>query len=322
MIGLSPKEIGVTVVVPALNEGDHIEKLLESLESDFLEEILVVDGGSTDDTIELAEKHGATVIEEEGPDKCPANAINQGVREASTEIVCLLLADTYVEPDFIEKSIGYFENEKVMAVNNETELLKETFFERIHNKNLTLKEREFGQKVYSGREAMPPAYGFWRRKHFLEIGGHPKVGWREIMIFRKKAREYMEKKGLKTKYSEATQFVHLQQSWEEFFKTFKWYGRTLVDYLREGDPSFRNLLGVFHQPIIFISLILLPLVFLHLVFVVVTLPFFLALALALYGVLKERDYEYLLTIGIDIAGGLGILYGLFERLWNKSLSRG
>lgn len=52
----------VTIIVPTLNEADAIVKVVEEIKSVGMRRILVVDGGSTDGTVELAEKAGALVI--------------------------------------------------------------------------------------------------------------------------------------------------------------------------------------------------------------------------------------------------------------------
>jgi glycosyltransferase involved in cell wall biosynthesis len=68
----------ISVVVPARNEEDHITRLLKSVNKSERDdyEIVVVDGGSTDETREIAWEHGARVIE--GPQKGTAVARNVG----------------------------------------------------------------------------------------------------------------------------------------------------------------------------------------------------------------------------------------------------
>ena len=56
----------VSVTIPTLNERATIGKLLNSLLKDpYLDkEIIVIDGGSTDGTVEMARKCGVIVLEE------------------------------------------------------------------------------------------------------------------------------------------------------------------------------------------------------------------------------------------------------------------
>ena len=53
----------VSVYLITLNEGRHLDEVLDSVKG--ADEILLVDSGSTDDTLEIAEKHGARIIHQE-----------------------------------------------------------------------------------------------------------------------------------------------------------------------------------------------------------------------------------------------------------------
>ncbi len=56
------KDLSVTVVIPCLNEEEGIRCVLES-KPDWVDEVIVVDNGSTDRTKEVAKSLGAWVIE-------------------------------------------------------------------------------------------------------------------------------------------------------------------------------------------------------------------------------------------------------------------
>lgn len=58
------KGLKLTVIIPCLNEEQGIERVLERMPA-FVDEIIVVDNGSTDRTAEVARSFGATVIREE-----------------------------------------------------------------------------------------------------------------------------------------------------------------------------------------------------------------------------------------------------------------
>jgi glycosyltransferase involved in cell wall biosynthesis len=59
-----PHPGSLTVVIPTLNEADRIGDCLSAL--DWVDEIIVIDGGSIDDTVRIAETLGATVLTEPG----------------------------------------------------------------------------------------------------------------------------------------------------------------------------------------------------------------------------------------------------------------
>ena len=54
-------KVPVSVFVPVKNERANIERCLSNLQ--WADEIFVVDSGSTDGTVELAEKLGANVVQ-------------------------------------------------------------------------------------------------------------------------------------------------------------------------------------------------------------------------------------------------------------------
>lgn len=98
----------VTVVVPALNEGERLPRLLAALATQTrpADAIIVADAGSTDDTVELATAHGARVVR----GGKPGAGRNAGAAEAETDLVFFLDADTVPEPDFLEHVLEEFEH--------------------------------------------------------------------------------------------------------------------------------------------------------------------------------------------------------------------
>lgn len=87
----------ISVVVPCLNEEDNIGRLVRYLietgaNSNILE-VLVVDGGSTDKTVEIAEKAGARVVH--SPQKGRAIQMNMGACETRGDILYFLHADSF-----------------------------------------------------------------------------------------------------------------------------------------------------------------------------------------------------------------------------------
>jgi glycosyltransferase involved in cell wall biosynthesis len=61
----SPLGMRVSVVIPTFNEAAAIERVLDDIPASLVSEVLVVDGGSTDGTREIAAARGARVIVEE-----------------------------------------------------------------------------------------------------------------------------------------------------------------------------------------------------------------------------------------------------------------
>jgi glycosyltransferase involved in cell wall biosynthesis len=79
----------VTVVLPCLNEAESLPAVLSAVPAGY--RALVVDNNSTDDTAEVARRHGAAVVAEPRPGY--GSAVHAGVVGATTPIVAVLDAD-------------------------------------------------------------------------------------------------------------------------------------------------------------------------------------------------------------------------------------
>lgn len=91
----------ISIIIPVLNEEEQIGELiryLKKLGKKFISEIIVSDGGSTDQTIKIAKELGATVIN--APGRGRALQMNAGADAASSEILYFLHADTLPPPNF------------------------------------------------------------------------------------------------------------------------------------------------------------------------------------------------------------------------------
>ncbi len=91
----------VSIIIPVLNEASRLGQTLRQLtvlEPPALE-ILVVDGGSDDDTVAIAQSAGVKVLECDRQSR--ASQMNQGAKVAIGDILCFLHADTEVPNDLI-----------------------------------------------------------------------------------------------------------------------------------------------------------------------------------------------------------------------------
>ena len=92
----------VSIIIPVFNEADNIGELIRYLTdfgSDSLEEIIVVDGGSTDNTLLSAKKAGATGVI--SPKKGRAAQMNFGASLAKGDLLYFVHADTLPPQTYI-----------------------------------------------------------------------------------------------------------------------------------------------------------------------------------------------------------------------------
>ena len=97
----------VSVIIPNHNYARYIEKTIDSALSQTHSnlEIIVVDNGSTDDSIEILNSYGKrirTILQE---NLGQAVARNRGLNVATGDYIALLDADDYWEPDKIKKQL-------------------------------------------------------------------------------------------------------------------------------------------------------------------------------------------------------------------------
>jgi len=94
----------VTVLICALNEEESLPHVLPKIPS-WVDEVLVVDGGSTDRTVVIARqlRPDIRILHQSGKGK--GDAIKFGVRESSGDVIVTLDADGETDPDDIVRFI-------------------------------------------------------------------------------------------------------------------------------------------------------------------------------------------------------------------------
>jgi glycosyltransferase involved in cell wall biosynthesis len=103
---------GVTIVTPCLNAARFLEQtILSVLEQDYPRiEYLVMDGGSTDGTIDILRKYEHALHWESAPDQGAADAVNRGFALGSGEILGFLNADDLYHPHAVSTAVQSLED--------------------------------------------------------------------------------------------------------------------------------------------------------------------------------------------------------------------
>lgn len=167
----------VAIVIPTYNEEAALPAALRDVAAldPQPDEILVVDGGSSDATISIAQKAGINAVT--APRKGRGVQINYGVATVQSEIVCILHADTKLPVDAIDV-IRVTMSDRRIALSSFTPRISgsqgtrwgTTFHNWIKTWYAPLLTRPHlffrGVRLLFGDHAM-----FFRREHFLEVGG-------------------------------------------------------------------------------------------------------------------------------------------------------
>ena len=106
----------VSIILPAKNEADNLDRLLPVLRKNFPEEeIIVVNDGSSDNTVEICNRHQVTVITHVYSMGNGA-AIKTGARNAKGDILMFMDADGQHNPDDINRLLEKIHDGYDMAV--------------------------------------------------------------------------------------------------------------------------------------------------------------------------------------------------------------
>ena len=92
----------ITLLLPTKNEAGGVRQVIEGVHP-FVDEILVIDGHSTDGTADIAREAGAWVVHDNGKGK--GAALRLGIAEASHEILVCMDADGSHDPNDIPKLV-------------------------------------------------------------------------------------------------------------------------------------------------------------------------------------------------------------------------
>jgi len=104
---------GFTVITPSFNQAEFMERTLNSVldqKTDLPFEYIVVDGGSTDGTLDILEKYAGRIRYISEPDRGMQDALNKGFAMGNGEIIGWLNSDDTYLPDALQKVALYFES--------------------------------------------------------------------------------------------------------------------------------------------------------------------------------------------------------------------
>ncbi len=105
----------MSIITPSFNQADYLETTIKSVfsqQGDFELEMIVIDGGSDDGTIEILKKYDSEIRWISEQDNGQTDAINKGVQMCSGDIIGWLNSDDLYLGNTIQTVSSYFEKNK------------------------------------------------------------------------------------------------------------------------------------------------------------------------------------------------------------------
>ncbi|MBP6177539.1 MAG: glycosyltransferase family 2 protein [Anaerolineales bacterium] len=105
-----------SIVIRAYNEDQHIGRLLEGIKQQTVKDVdvILVDSGSIDATVTIAESYGARVVRIRPEEFTFGRSLNYGIKEAKREFIVIASAHIYpVYPDWLETMLRPFQDESI-----------------------------------------------------------------------------------------------------------------------------------------------------------------------------------------------------------------
>lgn len=159
----------ISVIVPTLNEQDCLAVTLDALVLGPGDEVIIVDAGSTDGTPDIARRHTCRFYQ--GP-RGRARQMNFGARQACSEILLFLHADTRLPPDGLEAVRGALQRPGTVGGAFRLVITPDTPALRLVAWGTNLRSR-FGGLPYGDQALFVP------RRVFEDLGGYDDVPFME-----------------------------------------------------------------------------------------------------------------------------------------------
>ncbi|TBR08897.1 MAG: glycosyltransferase [Candidatus Nitrosotenuis sp.] len=284
----------MSVLVPAYNEEKVIRTTIESLLStDYPDkEIIVIDDGSKDQTLEIASRYKdkVKVIHKENGGK--ASALNAGLLYATGSIIVILDADTIIGHTALRHIAKSFSNEDVAAVAGNIKIRNRinclTWCQALeYLSGIQIMRR--GLDYFGAITIVPGALGAFKKSKLEEAGAyHNDTLVEDFDATLKVLRSGMIISG----NNMATAYTQAPQKLRDFYKQRKrWYRGNLQVLRRHSDILLNSRFGYLHKfsyPLMAIHMLLVPAASL------------MVLAFAIYQLAVGNYYYVTFTLGMFI----------------------
>ncbi|MGA7627340.1 MAG: glycosyltransferase family 2 protein [Methanoregula sp.] len=160
----------VSIITPSFNKGSYIEETILSIRNQTYKNIehIIIDGGSTDETLAILKRYDGQIFWISEPDQGQSDAINKGWKMAHGDIIAYLNADDTYTKDAVRIAVEYFNKHPDVGMVYGDGILtdeKGTFLRALHAGEFSLRDL-----IYCRNNILQPAV-FLRRSLYEKIGG-------------------------------------------------------------------------------------------------------------------------------------------------------
>lgn len=160
----------VSIITPSYNQGEFIKRTILSVRKQGYPNIehIVIDGGSTDDTLEILKKYDNWLVWKSEPDRGQSDAINKGFRMSTGKIIGWLNSDDTYKPGAVIAAVTYLSRHpEVDMVYGDINIIDENdnvigIFEGI--------PVTFWKMLFTRRACIPQMSAFFRKEILSEVG--------------------------------------------------------------------------------------------------------------------------------------------------------
>lgn len=159
----------ISIIIPVYNGSLLLERCLNSVfnqDGDFQLEVIVIDDGSTDDSVGIVKNYNKNIVVLQQTNQGPAVARNKGIEQATEKYLAFLDADDYWKPTFLKETVSFLKKNKTAIAVSVGQIhkilgMKETISPSV----LKLNPEKFKEAI-----VLKDFYAFWAEHNHVCTG--------------------------------------------------------------------------------------------------------------------------------------------------------
>ena len=233
-----------SIVIRAFNEEEHIGKLLTGITQQRFEdlEIIIVDSGSTDATLEIARKFDVKIVPINSDEFTFGRSLNWGIQAAQGRFIVIISAHCFpIYPDWLEQLLKPFEDQSVAVSYGkqrgaETNHFSEHQFFRTYFPDISQPDQ--GQPYTHNANAAIRKSLWEQHPYNEEITGLEDLAWSS----------WAKDQGYLVAYVAEAEIVHIhQETINQVHNRYRREAIAMKQILPNSQFTVRNMVGMFIQ---------------------------------------------------------------------------